>query len=320
MWSGLLSRAVASVGLVCALALWAPPVLAIQLTVPENGAIVRPGATMTIRIEVPQGLPVKKVTYTLLEEERVPEDRVDEPVTAVGTSPPFDAAMTIPLEAVGGMRLLAVAEVAERRGTYVLFDEVSVRIQPDAALVSLRMENPVRFTKTIGEVKMLSVQGVYADRIVRDLTSGLTGTVYRSSDEKVVRVNPDGRAQAMGNGTAQITAKNGDKEEKTRVVVEVEVPDNLPPVAHAGTDQTVRQGTRVRLDAIRSADPEGENPFYYWSQVKGMPINLVEPLSLRPYFTAPVVIAPRLLRFRLIVRDKQGAESFPAYVNVMVTP
>jgi hypothetical protein len=103
-------------------------------------------------------------------------------------------------------------------------------------------------------------------------------------------------------------------------VVEVRNTENRPPVADAGPDLTVKQGTRVRLDAIRSADPEGENPFYYWSQVKGMPVDLVEPLSLRPYFTAPVVIAPRVLRFRLIVKDKDEAESFPSYVNVTVVP
>ena len=51
-----------------------------------------------------------------------------------------------------------------------------------------------------------------------------------------------------------------------------------------------------------------------------MPINLVEPLSPRPYFFAPVVDEPRVLRFRLIVRDEEGAESFPVYVNVTVVP
>jgi len=91
-------------------------------------------------------------------------------------------------------------------------------------------------------------------------------------------------------------------------------------VAHAGTDQTVKQGAKVRLDALLSGDPEGKNPLYYWSQVQGMPINLVEPLSPRPYFFAPVVDEPRVLRFRLIVRDEEGAESFPVYVNVTVVP
>jgi hypothetical protein len=189
-----------------------------------------------------------------------------------------------------------------------------------AELKDLEAEIPVRFTKTIGEVRLLSVRGRYADRVARDLTHSRTGTTYRSSNEKVVRVNHDGLAQAMGPGTAEIVAKNGKPEVKIPVVVEVENPENRPPVAHAGTDQTVRQGAKVRLDALLSGDPEGKNPLYYWSQVQGMPINLVEPLSPRPYFFAPVVDEPRVLRFRLIVRDEEGAESFPTYVNVTVVP
>jgi hypothetical protein len=292
---------------------------AIQITDPPKGAVIRPGPTK-LRIAIPDGLPVAKVTYTFLEADRALEDKVEAPPSVTAEAPPFEAELVIPPEAVGAFRLLAVAQVNERRGFYVLFDETTFRVEPEARVSMLRAESPVRFTKTIGEVQILNVRGVYGDRIVRDLTSGLTGTTYRTSDESVVRVNDDGRAQVVGEGTAEIIAANQGKEDKIRVVVEVRNTENRPPVADAGPDLTVKQGTRVRLDAIRSADPEGENPFYYWSQVKGMPVDLVEPLSLRPYFTAPVVIAPRVLRFRLIVKDKDEAESFPSYVNVTVVP
>ena len=292
----------------------------IQITAPEKSAAFRPGASMKMRIDIPPGLPVAKVTYTLLEEDRALEDKVEPPPSSTSETAPFEAELPIPQEAVGPYRLLAVAQVRERRGFYVLFDETSLSVMPDVPLEALRAESPVRFTKTIGEVQMLTVRGVYADRIVRDLTSAATGTSYRSSDPSIVRVNADGRAQAVGEGTAEITARNQGREDKIRAVVGVRNAENRPPVAHAGPDQTVKQGVRVRLDAIESADPEGENPFYYWSQVKGLPVDLVEPLSLRPYFTAPVVLRPHVLRFRLIVKDKEEAESFPAYVNVTVVP
>ncbi len=293
---------------------------AFQLAEPKNGAVVKPGESLKVKVAIPPGLPVVKVTYTLFEEDRAPEDKVEALPMVESQSTPFEAKMPVPAEAVGGMRLLAVAQVAERRGQYVLFDETSVRVEPDAALTALRAEAPVRFTKSVGEVQVLSVRGTFADRVVRDLTPGHTGTTYQSNNEKVVRVNTDGRAQALGVGTAEITAKNRSKEVRIRVVVEPLEPANRPPVAHAGSDQTVKQGAKLRLDAILSGDPEGKNPAYYWSQVKGMPIDLVEPLSLRPYFFAPVVTVPRLLRFRLIVRDEEGAESFPAYVNITVVP
>jgi hypothetical protein len=156
--------------------------------------------------------------------------------------------------------------------------------------------------------------------VVRDLTHGRTGTTYRSSNEKIVRVNYDGLAQAMGVGSAEIVARNGTHEVKIPVIVEVFNVENKPPTAAPGNDQTAKQGAKVRLDALLSGDPEGRTPAYYWSQVTGMPINLVEPLSARPYFFAPVVDEPRVLRFRLIVRDEEGAESFPTYVNVTVVP
>jgi hypothetical protein len=308
-------------GALWTLAAFESEAVAFQVSEPGKGAVVRPGEAMKVKVRFQPGLPVVKVTYTLLEEERALDDiKVEAPPTVEATAAPFDAAMPVPVEAAGAMRLLAVAQVAERRGQYVLFDETSVRVEPAAELKGLEAEIPVRFTKAIGEVRLLSVRGRYADRVARDLTHSRTGTTYRSSDEKVVRVNHDGLAQAMGLGTAEIVAKNGKHEVKIPVVVEVESPENRPPVAHAGTDQTVKQGARARLDALLSGDPEGKNPFYYWSQVQGMPINLVEPLSPRPYFFAPVVDEPRVLRFRLIVRDEEGAESFPAYVNVTVVP
>ena len=314
------------VGAVLAGALWTlagieSESFAFQVSEPKKGAVVRSGEAMKVKVRFQPGLPVVKVTYTLFEEDRALDDiKVEAPPTVEATGPPFDAAIPVPAEAVGAMRLLAVAQVAERRGQYVLFDEVSFRVEPAAELKGLEAEIPVRFTKTIGEVRLLSVRGRYADRVARDLTHSRTGTTYRSSDEKVVRVNHDGLAQAMGQGTAEIVAHNGKHAVKIPVVVEVENPENRPPVAHAGNDQTVKQGAKVRLDALLSGDPEGKNPLYYWSQVQGMPINLVEPLSPRPYFFAPVVDEPRLLRFRLIVRDEEGAESFPAYVNVTVVP
>jgi len=303
-----------------ALVIQASEVFALQVTEPKNGTVIKPGEVMTVKVEIPPGLPVVQVTYTLYEEDRAPEDNVEAPPKVVAQSAPFEATIPIPVEAAGGMRLLAVAQVAERRGQYVLFDEITFRVESAAALTGLQAEVPVRFGQTLGEVKILSVRGKYADKVVRDLTPGHTGTAYRSSNDKIVRVNGDGRAQAIGVGNAEIVASNNRKEFKVPVVVQPENRENLPPVAHAGVDQAVRQGVQVRLDALLSGDPEGRRLFYYWSQVRGMPIPIQDPLTLRPLFVAPVVTAPRLLRFRLVVKDEEGAESFPAYVNVTVVP
>src|SRR6266508_4038 len=143
-----------------------PEGLAFQLTEPKNGAVVKAGESMNVKVAIPPGMPVVKVTYTLYEEDRAPEDRVEALPTAVAQSAPFDAAVRLPPEMIGGVRLVAVAQVAERRGQYVLFDETSLRVEPDAALTMLQTDTPVRFTKSVGEVQILSVRGVFSDKVV----------------------------------------------------------------------------------------------------------------------------------------------------------
>src|SRR5687768_15135690 len=92
---------------------------AIQITDPEKASTVRPGDTMKVKIRIPAGLPVSRVTDAFLEEERALEDKVERPLAVSSVVGPFDAEMLVPLEAAGPHRLLAVAQVRERRGFYV---------------------------------------------------------------------------------------------------------------------------------------------------------------------------------------------------------
>src|SRR5437879_2909388 len=111
---------------------------AFQGSEPVEGAVVRRGEAMKVKVRFQPRLPVVKVTYTLFEEERALDDiKVETPPMVEATAAPFDAAMPVPVEAVGAMRLVAVAQVAERRGQYVLFAEVSVRVAATAELKGL---------------------------------------------------------------------------------------------------------------------------------------------------------------------------------------
>ena len=113
-----------------------------------------------------------------MEEDRALEDKVESPLSISTAAPPFDVDLAIPADSAGAMRVVAVAEVAERRASYVLFDEVSFRVVPEAPLVALRVESPVRFSGSLGEVKLFNVQGLYGDRVVRDIGSATAGTTY----------------------------------------------------------------------------------------------------------------------------------------------
>ena len=74
-----------------------------------------------------------------------------------------------------------------------------------------------------------------------------------------------------------------------------------------------KAGTRVQFNALKSYDPEGGSLQYYWSQVGGSKVPLLDPYSPKASFLAPLVADTRHFRFKLRVTDVQGADSFPVY-------
>ena len=82
---------------------------------------------------------------------------------------------------------------------------------------------------------------------------------------------------------------------------------NQPPVAQAGPDQTVQEGSPVVLNGTASYDPDIESLTYTWLQVFGQPVTLTYPNTATPSFTAPSVGAGGAqVDFKLIVTDPRG--------------
>lgn len=83
------------------------------------------------------------------------------------------------------------------------------------------------------------------------------------------------------------------------------------PVANAGPDQSIREGTVVTLDGSASTDVDDANLAYSWTQISETPIvTLSDPAAMKPTFTAPSVqAAGGLLTFQLKVTDSGNAES-----------
>ena len=93
---------------------------------------------------------------------------------------------------------------------------------------------------------------------------------------------------------------------------------NNPPVARAGSDQSVVELTTVTLDGSASSDADGDTLAYSWQQTVGPGVSLSSATAVRPTFTAPDV-APGVsvtLTFQLTVDD--GADSATDTVNVVV--
>lgn len=95
-------------------------------------------------------------------------------------------------------------------------------------------------------------------------------------------------------------------------------PANQPPVADAGSDQTVPAGALVFLNGSASSDPEGDPISYQWVQTGGASVILSDTTVVAPTFTAPTdSAADEVLSFSLTVSDGQNA-SAPSLVYVTV--
>jgi hypothetical protein len=88
------------------------------------------------------------------------------------------------------------------------------------------------------------------------------------------------------------------------------------PVADAGPDQTVTQGSLVQLDGSGSTDPDGgpESLRFTWEQLGGPAATLSDPSAAEPSFVGAVA---GLYTFALVVNDGQS-ESVPDTITVTV--
>jgi hypothetical protein len=92
---------------------------------------------------------------------------------------------------------------------------------------------------------------------------------------------------------------------------------NNRPVADAGPDQTVAEGSGVILDGTNSYDPDGEPLLFSWIQTSGPAVSLVAPNGTVPKFFAPAVGTTGVtLSFELTVSD--GIDSSTDQVDVFV--
>jgi len=314
--------------------------LAFQIVEPTDSAHFKAGQRITVRLELGE---VKDIALTRFywygEQEDMLEEFQDEKLaftSSASHSPPFGGVLRIPRSALGNIRLLAVAEMEggefDKR-KWSIFDEVMLRVESPSPLVEIDFDTdqPLKFGRAsvaavydqvdfLGKIVALPVVGIFEDGATRSLRFHTTGTSYQSSNETVVTINQDGLMRLVGNGTTLITATNSGKHNSLEVIVEVKDTPNEPPIADPGPNQTVDGGTRVQLNALMSFDPEGESLQYHWSQIRGSKIALLDPFTSKASFLTPFVEDPHLFRFKLRVTDAHGADSFPAFVDVMVEP
>ncbi len=319
---------------------------AFKIIEPAEGAKLTPGTTVTARVDLGKDSGIVQVRYywygeqddTLVEQEdATATGSIVAPVALIGLSdhtPAFGGPLLVPKTGIGPMRLLAVAEISRGRlGTRSVFDEILVNVEPAVALATIEFETdkPLQLGRagqssafghvdSMGKIFELPVVGEFADGVTRRISSPASGTGYKSSNDKVIKVLKDGLLQIVGNGKTVLTVTNRSKQASLDVVVTVNDEPNEPPMADAGTNQTVKAGTKVKLSGLKSRDAEGEALYYAWSQVRGSKIALLDVANAEASFLAPTVSEKRTYRFKLRVTDKKGADSVPAFVDVTIEP
>lgn len=92
---------------------------------------------------------------------------------------------------------------------------------------------------------------------------------------------------------------------------------NQAPIANAGPDQAVNEGTMVNLNGSGSSDPNLDPITFLWTQTAGPAVTLSNPASVTPTFTAPQVTVNTVLTFQLVVNDGL-LNSTPDSVNITV--
>ena len=119
--------------------------------------------------------------------------------------------------------------------------------------------------------------------------------------------------------TVQLTVTNSAGSSSDTVDVTVRSV-NRAPVADAGVDQTVREGSDVTLDASASFDADGDVLLYRWTQTDGPPAEMRDATTARATFTAPLLFGgiggSATLTFNLTVFD--GALSSTDDVRIVV--
>ncbi len=324
----------------------ASPAQAFTIIEPAEGAKLTSGTTVTARVDLGKDSGIVQVRYywygeqdeTLVgQEDATATGSIIAPVALIGLAdqdPAFGGKLLIPKDGIGPMRLLAVAEISRGRlGARSVFDEILVNVEPAASLTTIDFETdkPLHLGRagqssafghvdSLGKIFELPVVGEFTDGVARRISTLGSGTTYQSSNPKVIRVLSSGLLQIVGNGKTAITVTNRGKQASLDVTVDVNEEPNEPPVADAGPNQSVKAGTKVKLSGLKSQDAEGEALFYSWSQIRGSKIALLDVNNAEASFLAPPVSEKRTFRFKLRVTDKKGADSVPAFVDVIVEP
>lgn len=188
---------------------------ALVLTSPQHGATFKEDDSIKLVAELSPG------QTELIESVRfIVSELADVCPNKIQTHPRYECSFILP---PGSPRTISIMAYAVTSIGPIYSQEVNINVALPSAItlqaLKSMMGNRYYFSR-LTQKRQIYIQGIYSDGVERDLEKGETGTTYTSSNEKIVTVNADGLATAIGAGTAQITVRNGDKKLVIDVVVQ----------------------------------------------------------------------------------------------------
>jgi hypothetical protein len=239
------------------------PVGALTLTVPATDSVLSAGQALQVAVDVGREVSLRRLRYYWyrIDEEPLASHQANPaPFAPSQDGALFVGSVTVPADALGRMRLLAVGEVVSgRMESHEEFDEVLLTVGTTAELQAIEfgVEKPWRLTP-VGKRISVPAVGQFSDGVSRPLSGPGTGSRFRSSDERVVSVDGNGVVQVTGAGRATLAVENGGKTGTVELIVEVDQEPNRPPIAEVAKELHAKSGELVLLDGLKSRDPDGD--------------------------------------------------------------
>ncbi|WP_376695404.1 alpha/beta fold hydrolase [Wenzhouxiangella sp. EGI_FJ10305] len=189
-----------------------PELPLVEFLTPADGAAFVAGESFTVTVDEPADFESQRVLLVT----EVHSQGMD--------TAPFSAEFTIPLEFVGELEMTAFA--TDDLGGFAASEAITLLVEAPAELMEIEITTPDPTIFPFENQRRISVSGIYADDINRDISDSSTGTVYASSNPSVATISEDGQITPIEEGFTTVIAQNGPFQDS----ISVRVLERDPPL------------------------------------------------------------------------------------------